>query len=254
MNDFSRSYSNAPAMDMSTDAGLRQFMLGVYNKMGLGLLISAALAFLTTSVPPVTSLLYEVQVVATPEGPARYVGRTGLGTLIAFSPLIILFGSMFFMRSPSKSGANLLYWSVVSLIGAGLGIWGLQYTGQSVAQVFMITAAAFAGMSLFGYTTKRNLTGLGSFLIMGVIGLFVALIVNMFLQSGVLMMAISAIGVLIFAGLTAYDTQRLKLTYYQLGGDKTAMSVATSYGALSLYINFINMFQFLMMLLGGRQE
>lgn len=238
-------------MDMSVDAGLRSFMLGVYNKMGLGLVVSAALAFVTTSVPAVTGLLY-VPYLA-PDGSVVGYGRTGLGTIIGFLPLVAIFGSMFMMKNPSKSGANLLYWFVVVTIGAGLGVWGLNYTGQSVAQVFMITAASFAGLSLWGYTTKRDLSGFGSFLIMGVIGLVIAMVVNMFLQSSVMMLAISVLGVGIFAGLTAYDTQRLKVTYHELGGDEAAKSVATSFGALSLYINFINMFQFLMMLLGSRE-
>lgn len=250
MNDYSRAYSGAPAMDMSVDAGLRGFMLGVYNKMGLGLVLSAVLAFVTTSVPAVTNLLYQPVMYSNGE---VGVGRTLLGTIIAFSPLVILLGSGFFMRNPSKAGANLLYWGVVTLIGAGLGIWGLLYTGQSVAQVFLITAAAFSGVSLYGYTTKRDLSGWGSFLIMAVIGLVIAMVVNFFLGSGLLMMLISVAGVLIFAGLTAYDTQNLKVMYYQIGGNETAKSVATSFGALNLYLNFINMFQFLMILLGNRE-
>ncbi|MDF1767748.1 Bax inhibitor-1/YccA family protein [Maricaulis sp.] len=250
MNDFSRTYSGAGSLDMSVDAGLRKFMLGVYNKMGLGLLLSAVLAYVTTSVPAVTDILFVLR--GYDQGGNAVYGRTLLGTIIAFSPLILLLGSGFIMRSPSKSGANLLYWAVVALIGAGLGIWGLNYTGESVARVFVITAVAFGGMSLFGYTTKRNMTGMGSFLIMGVIGLVVAMVVNIFIGSSLLMMGISILGVLIFAGLTAYDTQRLKLTYYQMQGDGAAMSVATSFGALNLYLNFINMFQFLMMLFGSR--
>lgn len=254
MNDFSRTYGSAPSMDMSVDAGLRSFMLGVYNKMGLGLVVSAALAFVTTSVPAVTELLYNAVDYRGADGDVVTVyTRTGLGTIIGFLPLVAIFGSMFMMKNPSKSGANLLYWFVVVTIGAGLGVWGLNYTGQSVAQVFMITAASFAGLSLWGYTTKRDLSGFGSFLIMGVIGLIIAMVVNMFLQSSVMMLAISVLGVGIFAGLTAYDTQRLKVTYHELGGDEAAKSVATSFGALSLYINFINMFQFLMMLLGSRE-
>jgi len=252
MNDFSRTHAGTPSLDMSVDAGLRKFMLGVYNKMGLGLVLSGVLAYVTSSVPAVTEMLYHPVLVQTASGPATYMARTLLGTVLAFSPLIILFGSMFMMRSPSKSAANLLFWAVVSLIGASLGIWALNYTTESVTQVFFITAAAFGGLSLWGYTTKRNLTGMGSFLMMGLIGLIIAMVVNVFLASSIMMTVISIIGVAIFAGLTAYDTQRLKVTYYQLGGDEAQMSVATSYGALSLYLNFINMFQFLMMLMGNR--
>jgi FtsH-binding integral membrane protein len=117
----------------------------------------------------------------------------------------------------------------------------------------MITAASFGALSLIGYTTKKDLTGFGSFLIMGVIGLVLASVVNIFLHSSVIAFAVNALGVLIFAGLIAYDTQRLKMTYYQLGGDQAAMGVATNYGALSLYINFINLFQFLLQFLGQRR-
>lgn len=250
MNDFSRTYSGAPSMDMSTDAGLRSFMLGVYNKMGLGLVLSAILAFVTSSVPAVTEMLFTTAPVMLENGRIiTSVQYTLLGSVVAFAPLVILLGSMFMMRNPSKTGANLLYWTIVTLIGASLGVWGLKYTDSSIAQAFVVTAAAFGGVSLYGYTTKKDLSGWGSFLIMGVIGLIVASILNMFLGSGLLMMGISVLGTLIFAGLTAYDTQRLKVTYYQLGGDETAMSVATSYGALSLYINFINLFQFILSLM-----
>ena len=129
----------------------------------------------------------------------------------------------------------------------------LRYTGGSIASTFLITATAFGALSLVGYTTKKDLTGFGSFLIMGVWGLVIASVVNMFLNLPAIYWIINVVGVLIFAGLTAYDTQRLKMTYYALGGNQTAMSVATSFGALSLYINFINMFQFLLALFGGRR-
>ena len=249
MNDFNPAYSRgrAGSLDMSTDAGLRSFMLGVYNKLGLGLVISGALAYLTSSVPPVRDLMYVTQ-------GGAFAGYTPLGMVVNFAPLVLLFGSMFMMRNPSARGANLLYWGVVASIGASLGVLGLVYTGQSITQAFFITAASFFGLSLFGYTTKRNLTGMGSFLIMGVIGLIVASIVNIFLQSPALMFAISALGVLIFAGLIAYDTQRLKSMYAATAGDSQAASVATSFGALSLYINVINLFRFILMFVGVARD
>ena len=154
-------------------------------------------------------------------------------------------------------GANFVYWSVVTLIGVGMGALVFYYARIPdgmvlVAKAFFTTAAAFGGLSLWGYTTKRDLTGFGSFLIMGVIGLIIASIVNLFLASSMLSFAISAIGVLVFAGLVAFDTQRLKNMYYQLGDDQRAMSVATTFGALSLYLNFINLFQFILSLLSPR--
>ncbi|MBI2262914.1 MAG: Bax inhibitor-1/YccA family protein [Caulobacterales bacterium] len=249
MSDFNNGYARPlpQSADMSVDAGLRAFMLGVYNKLALGLVLAGALAYVTGTVPAVQQLLFAV----TADG---RIGLTMLGMIVQFSPLVLLFGSMFFMKNPTAGGVNLLYWAVVASIGAGLGVVFLRYNMGSVASTFFVTAAAFGALSLFGYTTKKNLTGLGSFLIMGVIGLIIAMVVNMFLQSSMMALIISAIGVLIFSGLIAYDTQRLKMTYYALGGDKAAMGVATGFGALSLFINFINLFQFLLMFMGGNRE
>ena len=249
MSDLNRGYARtvpADRADMSVDAGLRSFMLGVYNKLALGLVLSAALAWLTADFEPVRQLLY----VTTPDG--RLMGFTVLGTVIRFAPLAVLLGAMF-MKNPSPASSGAIYWTVVSAIGAGLGVWLLAYTGTSVATTFLITATAFGALSLFGYSTKKNLTGFGSFLIMGVFGLVIASLVNVFLHNSAMNFIISVLGVLIFAGLIAYDTQRLKMTYYQLQGDQTAMSVATSYGALNLYLDFINLFQFLLAMLGNRR-
>ncbi|MDP3658668.1 Bax inhibitor-1/YccA family protein [Phenylobacterium sp.] len=249
MSDLNRGYARtipADRADMSVDAGLRSFMLGVYNKVALGLVLSAALAWLTADFEPVRQMLY----VLTPEG--RLAGFTTLGTVIRFAPLVILIGAMF-MKNPSPAASGAIYWTVVSAIGAGLGVWLLAYTGASVASTFLITAIAFGALSLVGYTTKKDLTGFGSFLMIGLIGLIGASIVNMFLHNGPMAFIINVAGVLIFAGLIAYDTQRLKMTYYDLGGDQARMSVATNYGALNLYLNFINLFQFLMSLFGSRR-
>ena len=249
MSDFNRGYTSIPAgrADMAVDAGLRSFMLGVYNKVALGLLLSAALAWATTSFAPVRDLLY----VTTPEG--RLVGFTMLGTIARFAPIIVMLVAMFGMRNVTPRSAGIFYWTIVALIGVGLGVWVLAYTGASVASTFLITAAAFGALSLAGYTTKKDLTGFGSFLIVGLIGIMIASVVNIFLHSSAMSFIVNALGVFIFAGLIAYDTQRLKMTYYQLGGDTAAMGVATNYGALNLYLNFINLFQFLMGFLGNRR-
>jgi FtsH-binding integral membrane protein len=250
MSDFDGGLSRPGAVarpDMAVDAGLRGFMLGVYNKLALGLLVSAALAYLTSAYAPARDLLY----VVSPEG--RLVSFTLLGTVLRFAPLAMILGAAFFMRNPSPSMAGAFYWAFVSVMGAGLGIWMLIYTGSSVFLTFLITATAFGGLSLVGYTTKRDLTGMGSFLIMGLFGLIAASLVNMFLHLSALYWIINMAGVLIFSGLIAYDTQRLKMTYYALGGDQAAMNVATSYGALSLYLDFINLFQFLLSIFGGRR-
>jgi FtsH-binding integral membrane protein len=248
MNDFNRDYARplpGAGADMSVDAGLRSFMLGVYNKVGLGLLLSAALAFVTGTYPPVQQLMYNVE--------GNRFSYTLLGTIIAFAPLAILLFSSFVMKSINARTAGVIYWSIVSLIGASLGTVLLRYNVASVFQTFLVTAIAFGALSLVGYTTKKDLTGFGSFLIVGLVGLILASIVSIFFPSGPLVFAINAIGVLIFAGLIAYDTQRLKMTYYEVGGDQTATSVATNFGALNLYLDFINLFRFLLYFLGSRR-
>jgi FtsH-binding integral membrane protein len=161
------------------------------------------------------------------------------------------------MKNPSPLASGIIYWSVVTLIGTGLGalliVYGARPDGMMViAKAFLTTAAAFGALSLWGYTTKRDLTGFGTFLIMGLIGLVIASIINMFFPSDMMGFIISVAGVLIFSGLTAFDTQRLKYTYYELGGDARSMAVATNYGALSLYLNFINLFQFILSLMSSR--
>ncbi|WP_304171174.1 Bax inhibitor-1/YccA family protein [Phenylobacterium aquaticum] len=249
MSDSNRGYTRtipADRADMSVDAGLRGFMLGVFNKVGLGLVLSAALAYLTGAYPPVRDLMFKVS----PDG--RAIGLSILGMVVAFAPLAVILFSRFTKNVTAKS-AGITYWTVVSLIGASLGLVVLTYTGASIATTFLITATSFGALSLVGYTTKKDLTGMGSFLIMGVWGLVGAMLVNMFLQLPAISFVVNVAGVLIFAGLTAYDTQRLKMTYYQLGGNQEAMGVATNYGALSLYLDFINLFQFLLSFLGSRR-
>jgi len=249
MSDFNRGYTRtipADRADMSVDAGLRSFMLGVFNKVALGLLLSAALAYLTSSFPPVRDLMFKVS----PDG--RAMGLSILGMVVAFAPLaVILFSS--FTKNVTAKSAGITYWTIVSLIGASLGLVVLTYTGTSIGTTFLITATSFGALSLVGYATKKDLTGMGNFLTMGLVGILIAMLVNMFLQLPAIAFVINILGVLIFAGLTAYDTQRLKMTYYELGGNQEAMGVATNYGALSLYLDFINLFQFLLSFLGNRR-
>jgi len=246
MSDFNRGLSGSTPVvtDMSVDAGLRAFMLGVYSKVGLGLVLSAILAYVTGTVPAVQQYLFTV------DPNSGRIGYTLLGMIVAFAPLAILLLQMF-VRKTSPRAAAITYWAIVSLIGASFGLLFLVYSQIGIFQTFLVTAAAFGGLSLVGYTTKRDLTGMGSFLIMGLFGLIFASVAAMFFKSGALYFAINLIGVLIFAGLIAFQTQRLKLTYHQLGGDQAAMSVATSYGALTLYLDFINLFRFLLYFMGG---
>jgi FtsH-binding integral membrane protein len=247
MSDFRQDTMTRGRADMAVDAGLRSFMLGVYNKLALGLVVSGALAWVVGNVAAVQQLFY----VAGPAG--EIAGMTPLGWGVQFAPLVLIFGSMFLMKRPSPVMTNILYWAVVATMGLSLGWIFLVYTGASVATTFFVTAAAFGGLSLYGYTTKRDLGPIGTFLIMGVIGLVIASVVNMFMASSVLYWIITFAGVLLFSGLIAYDTQRLKLTYYELGGNQAALSVATSFGALSLFIAFVNLFLFLLRIFGSRE-
>ncbi len=215
MSDFNRGFGRTVSpqspqgsvADMGVDTGLRSFMLGVYNKMALGLVLSGVLAWLTSSYPPVRDALY----VVTPDG--RLAGFTLAGTLIRFAPIVMIFGSMFMMRNPTARSSGILYWALVSTIGAGLGVWLLAYTGMSVATTFFIAASAFGALSLVGYTTKRDLSGMGSFLIMGLFGIIIASLVNLFIASSAFQFGISVLAILIFAGLTAWDTQMIKEMY-----------------------------------------
>ena len=252
MSDFNRGFGQSlprSGAAAPVDAGLRQFMLGVYNKMGLGLLLSAVLALITSN-QPVASFLF--QTVQQPDGRVA-VGLTLPGLILSFSPVVILLSSTFLMRNMTARSSGFLYWSIVSLIGASLGLIFLLYTPASAATTFFATATAFGVLSLIGYTTKKDLSGFGSFLIMGVWGLLAASVVNMFLHSAPMAYAISAIGVFIFAGLVAYETQMLKRTYYSVRGDGETMAVATNLGALNLYISFVNLFRFLLMFMGARR-
>jgi len=248
MSDFNHGFARpdvSGTADMSLDVGLRKFMLGVYNKVALGLLLSAALAYITGSFPPVRDLMFTVA--------NNRIGYSLLGMVVAFAPLAVILFANFGMKNTTPKTSGLVYWAIVSLIGASLGVVTIAYTGESIFSTFLLTATAFGGLSLVGYTTKKDLTGFGSFLIMGLWGLMGASLINMFMNSGPMALIINLVGVLIFAGLIAYDTQKLKMTYYQLGGNEAALGVATNYGALSLYLDFINLFQFLLSFLGNRR-
>ena len=228
------------------DEGLRAYMLRVYNYMASGVFLTGIMAMLTFESPAIASLLFHI----TPDG--QYItGYTGLGIAVAFSPLIFVFGMGFGahrMRAITLQG---MFWAFAAVMGLSLSSILFIYTGVSVTRIFFITAAAFGSLSLWGYTTKKDMSGWGSFLIMGVFGILIAMVVNWFLASPALDYAISMIGVLIFAGLTAYDTQKIKRMYYE--GDSHEMtSKKAIMGALRLYLDFINMFLFLLRIFGNR--
>ena len=234
------------------DQGLRSFMLGVYNNMTIGLAITGLVA-IGISMLAIAGVSPTGKVTAmTPLGQALYLSPLKWAVMLA--PLAFILFFSFKAESMSASAARTMFFVFAAVMGISLSSIFIVFTGESIARVFFITAAAFGGLSLFGYTTKKSLSGMGSFLIMGLIGLVIASVVNIFLQQPMLYWIINAAGVLIFAGLTAYDTQKLKMTYYAIGGDETGKAVATNFGALSLYLDFINLFQFLLAFMGGRRE
>ena len=245
LNTDRRSMTRGQADAAQVDAGLRSYMLRVYNLMASGLALSGIVAMVIVNVPAVSSLFYVTQA-------GQVVGMTLLGTIAMWSPLIVLFAAMFMINKASATVVQGMYWLFVTLQGISLSLLLMMYTGESVVRVFFITAAAFASLSLYGYTTKRDLSGLGSFLIMGVFGMLIAMVVNIFLASSMMQFIISGVGVLVFAGLTAYDTQRIK-EEYNVNMDGETMSKSATMGALSLYINFINLLQFLLYFLGNRE-
>ncbi|WP_196260266.1 Bax inhibitor-1/YccA family protein [Pelagibacterium limicola] len=222
------------------DEGLRAHMLRVYNYMGIGLAVTGLVAFFTAqwavSSPAAAQIMY----------------GSPLAWVIMLSPLAFVLVLSFGIQKLSFPAAQMVFWAFAAVMGLSLSSIFLVYTGASIAKVFFITAAMFGSMSLYGYTTKRDLTGMGSFLFMGLIGLIIAMIVNMFLQSSALEFAISAIGVLIFVGLTAYDTQKIKEAYAENIGQEGLGKLAIM-GALTLYLDFINMFLMLLRLFGNRE-
>jgi len=253
MIEADKTYRAAPAAtasDAISDPGLRAFMLAIYNKVAGGLLVSAAFAFATSGVPEVRDHLVRAVGTAGPHPPNVL---TGWGLAVALGPLVAMPFVVPVLRRPTPGRTAALYWGVAALVGASLGLVTLNFTGASVAMAFAVSALAFASLSLFGYTTKRDLGAFGSFLLMGLVGLVGALVLNLVLHSPLIALAANAVGVLVFGGLVAHDTQRLKLGYAACGGDRASASVATNCGALSLFLNFVNLFQVLLLMSGDRR-
>ena len=220
---------------VARDAGLRSYMLSVYNYMASGVLLTGVVAMLFFT-----------------SGMAEQVLRTPLRYVIIFAPLVIVMIMSFGQNRMSTGKLQALFWGFAFLMGLSMSSIFLVYTGTSIAQTFFAVAAGFMALSLYGYTTKKDLSGFGTFLIMGVVGILVAMIANMFIKSSALGLAISAIGVLLFAGLTAYDTQKIKSMYAYVAGTDM-MGKTAIMGALTLYLDFINMFQFLLSFMGNRR-
>lgn len=241
------------------DAGLRAHMNKVYGLMSVAMLITGAAAWAisglaVTTDPTGASVQIGAGEYLTSFGYALYASP--LKWVVMFLPLVMVFAFGALINRLSAAGAQLFFYVYAVAMGLSLSSIFLVFTGTSIAQTFLITAIAFAGLSLYGYTTKRDLSAFGAFLVMGLIGLVVASIVNIFLASSALAFAISAIGVLIFAGLTAWDTQNIKNTYIQHAamGDSEWLGKAAVMGALNLYLDFINLFMFLLQFLGNNRD
>ena len=217
------------------DEGLRSYMLGVYNYMAVAMGITGVVAYLTSTSPALLNAIYG--------SPLQWV--------VMLAPLGFVFFLSARVHKMSGAAAQITFWLFAAVMGLSLAYIFLAYTGESVAKIFFITAGSFAGLSLLGYTTKKDLSGFGTFLFMGLIGLIIAMVVNIFLQSAAMQFVISAVGVLVFAGLTAYDTQQIKNMYdVSDGGEVTTKK--SIMGALRLYLDFLNMFLFLLQLFGNR--
>jgi FtsH-binding integral membrane protein len=225
--------TQAQAQAAAVDVGLRAYMLRVYNYMSVALALSGAVAFFVSTSPAMQQVIF----------------GTPLMWVVFLAPLGLVFFLSARIQKMSATAAQTTFWIFAALMGLSLASIFIAYTPESITRVFFITAGAFAGLSLVGYTTKKDLSGMGTFLIMGVIGLIIAMVVNMFVASSMLQLGISVIGVLIFAGLTAYDTQQIKLMYYEADEDEVAAKKSIM-GALKLYLDFLNMFIFLMHILG----
>jgi FtsH-binding integral membrane protein len=229
--------STARAGTAIFDEGLRRHMLRVYNFMGLGLVVTGVVAYLVASTPALYVPIFQ----------------TPLKWVVMLAPLGFMFFLSFRAHAISGATAQALFWTFCAVMGLSLASVFLVFTGTSIARTFFITAAMFGATSLYGYTTKRDLSRFGSFLVMGLIGIVIASLVNLFVGSSVLQFAISIIGVLVFTGLTAYDTQSIKEQYAESFGQDANTKLAV-FGALSLYLNFINLFQLLLSLTGQREE
>jgi len=266
MSDFDRNAATAQygrpltrAEAAVVDQGLRAYMLRIYNYMVLGLAITglAALGIYMLSVTGDVALAAK-PLTRVSGGYLTQFGytlfRTPLVYVVIFAPLALVFFLSYRINSMRPATAQITFWIYAALVGVSLGSIFLVYTHTSIVRVFFITAASFGALSLWGYTTQRDLTGMGSFLIMGLFGIIIASLVNVFLGSSMLQWVISVVGVLVFAGLTAYDTQRLKSEYIYGAMEGDVLECSAIMGALSLYLDFLNLFTMLLQLMGQRDE
>ncbi len=257
MAQFDSRYTQATTVGRAdVDEGLRAYMLGVYNYMAAGVALTGIVAYLifsmaVTSNPGSAAATLPNGQMLTSFGVALYTSP--LKWVLFLAPIAFVFFFAFRVGSMSVGAAQTSFWIYAALVGASLSSLLLVFTGTSIANVFFITAATFAALSVWGYTTKRDISGWGSFLFMGLIGVIIASLVNLFMQSSAMQFAISVIGVLVFAGFTAYDTQRIKDVYFEVAGNAEAAAKASVMGALSLYQDFVGLFVNLLSLMGDRE-
>jgi len=264
MSDYDRNVATAKfgqTIDridtVAVDQGLRAYMLRIYNYMVLGLAITGLAALGTymlsvTTDPAFAAMKLRDGLMLTGFGRALFVSP--LKWVVIFAPLALVFLLSFGIQRMRPATAQIAFWIYAALVGVSLASIFMVFTHTSIVRVFFITAASFGALSLWGYTTQRDLTGMGSFLLMGLFGVILASVVNLFMASSALQFAVSVVGVLVFAGLTAWDTQRLKTEYLYGAMDGETEERTAIIGALSLYLNFINLFTLLMQLLGQREE
>jgi FtsH-binding integral membrane protein len=251
MADFdNRLVRGATTVADTMDTGLRAHMLRVYNYMAGALALTGVVAYGVANTPALLNLIYHQ--VMTANGVALQP-TVPLGWIVILAPLAMVFFLSFRIMQMSQAAAQATFWAYAAMVGASLASILIVYTGASVAMTFFVTAGTFGAMSLWGYTTKRDLTGFGNFLFMGLIGILLASLANFFFKSPAMDFVISVLGVLIFTGLTAWDTQKIKNTYYAVGGDVAVAGKAAIMGALALYLDFLNIFLFLLRFLGNRR-
>jgi FtsH-binding integral membrane protein len=250
MADFdNRIVRGATTVADTMDTGLRAHMLRVYNYMVGALALTGGVAYVVANSPALLNLFYREVMTAS----GTSLSPTMLGWVVMLAPIALVFLLSFRIMQMSQAAAQTTFWVYSALTGASLASILIVYTGASVAMTFFVTAATFGTMSLYGYTTKRDLTGFGNFLFMGLIGVLLASLANFFFQSPAINFVVSILGVLIFTGLTAWDTQKIKNTYYQVGGDTAVAGKAAIMGALALYLDFLNIFLFLLRFMGNRR-
>lgn len=233
-------------VESTYDEGLRSFMLGVYNYMASALALTGVFAYLAANYPPVMNALYA----QTANG---HLTHTALGTLVMFAPIAFILILNFGINKLSTIAAQGVFWGFAAVMGLSVSSIFFAYTGESIMRVFFITAIMFGSVSMWGYATKRDLTGMGHFMMMGLFGIIIASIANIWVGSSALQFGVSILGVVIFTGLTAYDTQKMKSIYYQVSGSADLAGKYAIMGAVNLYLDFLNLFMFLLSFFGDRK-